>query len=95
MSTSQETVSSQGAHYPLDNITYDLIASIYEKSKGIEATKKYLQDAQGNQQIQQMFQQIQQQDQQCIQQLQQALQQQLSQSQTTSTASSSSGGGTT
>lgn len=86
MSTSQETVTGQGRLYPLDNITYDLIASIYEKSKGLEALKEYIQDAQGDQQVQQIFKQIQQQDQTCVQNLQKALQQQLSKSQSTSSS---------
>lgn len=86
MSTSQETVTGQGRHYPLDNITYDLIASIYEKSKGLEALREYIQDAQGDQQVQQIFKQIQQQDQTCVQNLQKALQQQLSKSQSTSSS---------
>jgi gamma-glutamyl:cysteine ligase YbdK (ATP-grasp superfamily) len=88
MSTSPETVSGQGRHTPLDNITYDLIASIYEKSKGLEALKQYLQDAQGDQQVLQIFQQIQQQDQKCVRDLQQALQQQLSKSQSSTSGSS-------
>jgi fructoselysine-6-P-deglycase FrlB-like protein len=73
----QETRSSQ-SHYPLDNLTYDLLTIISEKSKGLEAYDQYLQDAQSNQQVSQLLQQIRQQDQQNIQQLMQQLQQVMS-----------------
>ncbi len=53
----------------LDNLTYDLIAIIHEKSHGLEAYDKYLQDAQGNQQVADVLQQIRQQDEQAVQQL--------------------------
>jgi type III secretory pathway component EscR len=67
MSTQQETRSSSGT--AIDNLTYDLITVIQEKSKGLEAYQQYLQDAQSNQQCKQLFQQIQQQDQQAVQSL--------------------------
>lgn len=87
MNTSQETVS--GGHYPLSNLTYDLITVIHEKSKGIEAFDQYMKDAQGNQKVADLFNQIRQQDQQTIQQLQQVLQQELS------SATAGAGSGTT
>ena len=61
----------------LDNLTYDLIAIIHEKSHGLEAYSKYLQDAQSNQQVRSLLEQIQQQDQQAVQQLSDALRQTL------------------
>jgi hypothetical protein len=67
MSMQQETRSSSGT--AIDNLTYDLITVIHEKSKGLEAYQQYLQDSQGNQKCTQIFQQIQQQDQQAIQSL--------------------------
>jgi uncharacterized protein YegL len=73
MSTSQETVSR--GQFPIDNVTYDLITLIHEKSKGLEAFDKYLQDAQGNNQLTQLLQQIRQQDSQNVQQLVQLLKQ--------------------
>ncbi|MBV9280092.1 MAG: hypothetical protein JOZ41_08435 [Chloroflexi bacterium] len=79
MSTQQETVSGTGQG--IDNLTYDLITVIHEKSKGLEAYDRYMQDAQGNQQVSGLFQQIRQQDQQAVQQLTQALQQVLGGSQ--------------
>jgi predicted ribosome quality control (RQC) complex YloA/Tae2 family protein len=75
----QETRSGQ-KHFAIDNLTYDLMTVISEKSKGLEAFDQYLQDAQSNQQVSQLFQQIRQQDQQAIQQLMQQLQQAMSSS---------------
>jgi bacterioferritin (cytochrome b1) len=66
-------VTGQTGHFPLDNLTYDIITILYEKSKALEAYDKYLQDAQGDQQIVQLFEQIRKQDEQHIQQLQQHL----------------------
>ena len=75
-------MSNQGAsrfsgNFPLDNLTYDLITILYEKSKGLEAYDKYQRDAQGNQQASQLLQQIRQQDEQHVRQFQQLLAQQL------------------
>jgi uncharacterized protein YegL len=72
MSTSQETVSR--GQFPIDNVTYDLITLIHEKSKGLEAFDKYMQDAQGNNELGQLLQQIRQQDTENVQQLVQLLQ---------------------
>lgn len=72
MSTSQETVSR--GQFPIDNVTYDLITLIHEKSKGLEAFDKYVQDAQGNNELSQLLQQIRQQDTENVQQLVQLLQ---------------------
>jgi hypothetical protein len=59
--------------FPLDNLTYDLITVLYEKSKGLEAYDKYIQDAQNDQQARQLFEQMRQQDEQFVQQLQERL----------------------
>ncbi len=67
-------------NFPLDNLTFDLITVIYEKSKGLEAYERYIRDAQSDQQIRQVLEQIRNEDQQHIQQLQQHLQRCLSQS---------------
>jgi uncharacterized protein YegL len=72
MSTSQETVSR--GQFPIDNVTYDLITLIHEKSKGLEAFDKYVQDAQGNNELSQLLQQIRQQDTENVQRLVQLLQ---------------------
>ena len=64
-----------GGQYAVDNLTYDLITLIHEKSKGLEAYEKYLRDAQRNQAVSQLLEQLQQQDQQAVQQLTQLLSQ--------------------
>lgn len=69
------TTTSQ--RYGVDNLTYDLITLISEKSKGLEAYDQYTNDAQGNQQVTNLFQQLRQQDEQAIQQLVQQLKQTL------------------
>jgi hypothetical protein len=71
-SMSQETVSR--GNFPLDNLTYDIITLIHEKSKGLEAFDRYMKDAQGNQQCTTLLNQIRQQDVQAVQQLFQLLQ---------------------
>lgn len=74
-----QSSSSQTQKLPLDNLTFDVITILYEKSKGLEAYQKYLDDARGNQEIARVIEQIMQQDQQAIQQLQQHLATLLSQ----------------
>jgi hypothetical protein len=59
--------------FPLDNVTYDLVTVLYEKSKGLEAYDKYIQDMQNDQQTRQLFEQMRQQDEQFIQQIAQRL----------------------
>jgi hypothetical protein len=65
--------------FALDNLTYDIITVLHEKSKGLEAFDRYMKDVQGDQQLQQVFQEMQQSDQNFIQQLQQHLQRRLGQ----------------
>lgn len=69
--------SSQGAS-PVENITYDLIASLHNKLEAITAYQKYLQDAQSDPQCQQLFQQLLQDDKKHAQMLQQELTRHLS-----------------
>jgi hypothetical protein len=59
--------------FPLDNLTYDIIAVIHEKSKALETLDKYLKDAQGNDRVRQSFEKICRQDQECINELTQHL----------------------
>lgn len=73
MSMGTQASGASGHKFPLDNLTYDLVTMLYEKSKGLEAMDKYVRDAQGHQEIAQLLQQIRQQDEQIIQQLQQHL----------------------
>jgi hypothetical protein len=71
--TKQSGQGQSSGSFPLDNLTYDLITVLYEKSKGLEAYDKYIRDAQNDQQAKQLFEQMRQQDEQCIQQLAQRL----------------------
>ncbi len=73
MSMSNQGGSGSSGNFPLDNLTYDLVTILYEKSKALEAYDKYQRDAQGNQEVSQLLQQIRQQDEQHIQQVQQHL----------------------
>lgn len=73
MSMSGMSGSGSSSNFPLDNLTYDLVTILYEKSKGLEAYDKYMRDAQGDQQCSQLLQQLRQQDEQAVQQLQQHL----------------------
>ena len=63
--------------FALDNLTYNIITVLHEKSKGLEAFDKYLQDARGEEEIVQIFEQMRQDDQRHIQRLQEALRLQL------------------
>jgi DNA-binding GntR family transcriptional regulator len=63
------TQQGTSGQFVLDNLTYDLITIIHEKSKALEAYDKYDRDAQEHQEIRQLLQQIRQQDEQAIQQL--------------------------
>ncbi len=69
--------SGQGGS-PMDNLTYDLIAALHNKLEAVTAYQKYLQDAQGDQQCQQLFQQMLQDDQRHAQMLRQELTRHLS-----------------
>lgn len=77
--SSQQSRSGQSGSFPLDNLTYDIITVLYEKSKGLEAYDKYLRDAQGHEQAQQLFAELRQMDEQCVQKLQHHLRQRLMQ----------------
>ncbi|HSE99103.1 MAG TPA: hypothetical protein VLD57_12615 [Blastocatellia bacterium] len=65
--------SGQGGRFPLDNLTYDIVTILYEKSKGLEAFDKYLKDAQGDSEVRQLLEDLRQQDEQAVEQLQQHL----------------------
>ena len=65
--------STRGENYPLDNLTFDLIAITYEKSKALEACEKYLLDARGNQGVSDLLDRMRRQDEDFIVELQQHL----------------------
>jgi hypothetical protein len=74
--TGQQT-GMQGQGYPVDNLTYDLISVLHAKLEGLETYKKYMQDAQGDQDCQQLFQKLYQQDNQIATEIMQHLQKHL------------------
>jgi ferritin-like metal-binding protein YciE len=68
-----QMASNQSGNFPLDNLCYDLITIIQNKSQALAAYDKYLQDAQSNHELRQLLEQIRQQDTQQVQQLTQHL----------------------
>ena len=65
--------STNGENYPLNNLTFDLIAIIYEKSKALEAYEKYLLDARGDQSVSDLLDRMRKQDEDFIIEIQQHL----------------------
>ena len=61
--------SSQGGRFPLDNLSFDLITIVHEKSKALEAYDWYLQDAEDEPEIRDVLEKIQDQDRQSIEML--------------------------
>jgi hypothetical protein len=54
---------------PLDNLTYDIVSILHEKSQALEAYDDYMQDAQGNAEIARLFEDIRRHDEEDIQRL--------------------------
>jgi ferritin-like metal-binding protein YciE len=75
-----QNASNQGGNFPLDDLCYDLITVIHQKSKALEAYDKYMKDAQNDNELRQLFEQVRQQDTQQVQQLKQHLGRLLGQS---------------
>lgn len=55
-----------GGELPLDDLTYDLVTVLYEKSKGMAAYDKYIRDAQSDPEAKKLFEQMRQQDEECV-----------------------------
>jgi hypothetical protein len=55
--------------YPLNDLAYDVITILYEKSKALEAYDKYMKDAAGDEQIAAVLETMRKQDSQQIEQL--------------------------
>lgn len=73
MNTTQQTISSR--NLPMSDFEYDVIAVLHAKLQGLEALKKYTEDAQhgGHQAFVQLAGRIWEQDTQVIQELRQIL----------------------
>lgn len=63
------TNQATGERFALDNLTYDLLAIVHEKSKALEAYTKYENDAQRDPEIRELLRQIRQQDEHALHQL--------------------------
>ncbi len=63
--------SSQGGK--IDNVLYDVVTVLHEKSKGLEAYDKYDRDLQNHNEVKQIFDEIRRNDEQAVQRLQECL----------------------
>ncbi|MCU1283724.1 MAG: hypothetical protein JWO13_74 [Acidobacteriales bacterium] len=70
--------SRSGGEGMIDNLTYDIITVLHKKSKALEAYDKYLQDAQGREEVRDILEEIRDQDQEHVQRLTQCLRELLS-----------------
>jgi hypothetical protein len=59
----------------LDDLTYNVITILHEKSKGLEAYEQYIEDAEENEEVRQIFEELREQDQEAVGRLEQCLQQ--------------------
>lgn len=69
-----------GKQFPLDNLTYDLISLIHEKSESLQVYDIYLEDAAGDEEIRGLFEQLRAQDEEFIVQLKEHLSRRLNES---------------
>ena len=83
-----QNTSIQSGNFPLDNLCYDLITIIQNKSQALAAYDKYLQDVQNDNELRQLLEQIRQQDSEQVQQLKQHLGRLLGQQSGTSSSQS-------
>jgi hypothetical protein len=67
----RSNVGSQGGK--IDNVLYNIVTVLHEKSKGLEAYDKYEQDLEDNEEIREIFSEIRSNDEQAVQRLQEAL----------------------
>ena len=80
-STSGESGQGRQQGGKIDNVLYNVITVLHEKSKGLEAYDKYDRDLQGRNEIKQIFDEIRRNDEQAVQRLQDCLRQLLGSSQ--------------
>jgi hypothetical protein len=62
----------------IDNVLYDVITVLHEKSKGLEAYERYEQDLQGHDEVREIFDEIRSNDEEAVQNLRECLRQLLS-----------------
>lgn len=61
--------SRSSGNFPMDNLTYNVVTILHEKSKGLEAFDRYLQDARGDD-VEDLLMEIREQDERVIEELQ-------------------------
>jgi hypothetical protein len=54
-------------------VLYDVVTVLHEKSKGLEAYDKYMQDMQGNEEVRAIFEEIRRNDEEAVQRLEECL----------------------
>lgn len=69
---SRGTHDRNQGHYPIDDLTYDVITVLHEKSKGLEAFDRYLGDARGDD-VEDLLHEIREQDERAVEELQEHL----------------------
>lgn len=57
----------------IDNVIYDVIAVLHEKSQGLEAYDQYLRDAKDNEEVRELMEEIREQDEEAVQNLMRCL----------------------
>jgi hypothetical protein len=70
MANQNQSTQSSGK---IDNVLYDVVTVLHEKSKGLEAYDKYDRDLQGRNEIKQIFDEIRRNDEQAVQRLRECL----------------------
>jgi hypothetical protein len=58
-----------GSRFPMDNLTYNVVTILHEKSKGLEAFDRYMQDARGDD-VEDLLMEIREQDERAVEELQ-------------------------
>jgi hypothetical protein len=74
-SRSQASRGNQGTQGggKIDNVLYDIVTVLHEKSKGLEAYEKYEQDLQDHEEIREIFSEIRSNDEEAVQRLRESL----------------------
>jgi hypothetical protein len=72
-SSASSKTGSSGEQKRLDDVTYDVIAVLHEKSQALEAYDQYLEDAEDHDEVREIFEEIRDQDEQHVARLEQCL----------------------
>lgn len=69
----QTTMNKPDTGYPLNDVAYDLISVLYQKSKALEVYGQYIDDVEKDNQLRELLMQIREEDYKHVQQLQKHL----------------------